>query len=69
MTELLQLAQLVERDHVADVQIRSGGVATELDAERPSLRELRYEVLLRVKVHCMGAEALELAIDRGIHAG
>jgi hypothetical protein len=46
MTQVLQLAQLVELDRMAEVEIGTGRVETFLDSQRFSARKLRRELAL-----------------------
>ncbi len=44
MPEILELAQLAQHDAVTEMQVRRGRVATEFDAERPTLFELGLQL-------------------------
>ena len=58
MPEVLELAQLLQHDRVAEVQVRRGRVQAELDAQRPALRQALLERPVRAHLDGVAGEEL-----------
>jgi hypothetical protein len=52
MTEILKLSKLSENDRVAEVNVGTGWIDTELDAQRPAKRELFAQLRLTDDLRC-----------------
>ena len=60
VAEVLQLAQLVELDGVAEMQVGPGGIEAVLDAQRHAARELGHELALDQQLVGAALEDVEL---------
>jgi hypothetical protein len=63
MTELLELAHLVEKHGVSEMQIRRRRIKTRLDAQRPPAPQLRKKLSLDKYVHRTALDLGELGIE------
>ena len=64
MAQILELAHLAQRNGVAQVQVRTGGVDAELDVERHAALELLLEVGLGHDLGRAGGDDAHLLVDR-----
>ena len=63
MPELLELAQLVDENGVAKVQIRRGGVEARLDAQRLAALDSLAQIRLVNEVHRAPLQLAQLIVN------
>lgn len=61
MAEVLELAQLLEDYRVAEVDIRGGGIETELDPEGTAAPQALLELVARDYVYRVGEDGVGLS--------
>ena len=62
MSQILELTHLSQGHRMAKVQVRRGGIHTQLDVEGPPLRKLPFELLLGHDLHSARCDDLQLLV-------
>jgi hypothetical protein len=63
VTELLELAHLVDENRVTDMQVGRGGIEAGLYDQRPALFQFRFEPVLGQYFICAAGEFRDLFLD------
>jgi hypothetical protein len=64
VTEFLELAQLINKNGVTEMQIRRGRVETRLDPQRLTTLELFDQLSLNQNLFCTALDQRQLLFDR-----